>query len=186
MSAEAKPVQELTHDVLLRDIRYVPETGEFFRRNSIYSTRVGEKAGCLDKSSGYVRIGVLGKSRLAHRIAWFYMTGAWPKQQIDHINQVRSDNRWFNLRDVSVSVNLHNTKLRSTNTSGVTGVSWYAREKRWYAEMNVRGKKTVLGTFKEKSDAVKARAAAERRIEAPINCNFLTTGENENVKSVFV
>lgn len=172
MSAAAKSVQELTHDILLRELRYVPETGEFFRRSSFFSTRVGEKAGFTDSSTGYMRVSVLNKNQWAHRLAWFYMTGAWPKHQIDHINRVRDDNRWVNLRDVAPTLNLHNTKVRCDNKSGVKGVYWSPRDKCWYAEIKMYGKKTRLGAHKEKSDAVKARAAAERRIEAPVNCNF--------------
>lgn len=44
----------------------------------------------------------------ASRLAWLYMTGEWPKYEMDHINHVKDDNRWVNLRDVTPAENCAN------------------------------------------------------------------------------
>jgi hypothetical protein len=95
---------------------YNPETG-IITRSGPYTRADGEKrfykigseAGRRDDASGYrtIRISPLGPV-LAHRLAWLLQTGGWPKQQIDHINGVKDDNRWLNLRDVSHMVNSQN------------------------------------------------------------------------------
>lgn len=111
---------------------------------------------------GYKRCSILKKYFQLHRLIWLYMTGEWPKGEIDHINGDRSDNRWCNLRDVSHKENSINLKLSKRNTSGTIGVSFNKREKSWIANIqNKEGKQTYLGTFKTKEMAVAARKAAE-------------------------
>lgn len=48
------------------------------------------------------------------------MTGDWPTQEVDHINRNKTDNRWYNLRDVPRSVNQKNR----TNLGGKTKKSY--------------------------------------------------------------
>jgi hypothetical protein len=95
---------------------YDPETGilkrtaPIMRSNGagITSRGVGEPAGWLD-GDGYLRVRMPKMRQIpVHRIAWLMQTGKWPKEQIDHINGVRTDNRWINLRDVSCAVNSQN------------------------------------------------------------------------------
>lgn len=57
------------------------------------------------------------------RVIWLWMTGQWPKQEIDHVNRNGWDNRWNNLRDVSSTVNCRNRVARVNNNTGVAGVT---------------------------------------------------------------
>jgi HNH endonuclease len=50
------------------------------------------------------------------------MTGQWPKCQIDHINNIKSDNRWINLREANNQLNHYNLIKPKNNTSGAKGV----------------------------------------------------------------
>lgn len=120
-------------------------------------TKVGDVAGSL-WSSGYLAIGIAGQRVLAHRLAWFIETGEWPEFDIDHINGNRQDNRIANLRPASRSQNMANTLKRSSNTSGVKGVHWSSRSRRWIARVMKDGKQIHLGAFKDISDAAKAYA----------------------------
>src|SRR6202035_4009666 len=98
----------LTAERLREFIHYDPLTGVFtwlvlpvcrgprFVGRGPNQVRVGGIAGCVSKSNGYRRIKIGGHPYCAHRLAWLYMTGTWPKDEIDHINRVRSDNRFCN------------------------------------------------------------------------------------------
>jgi len=122
-------------------------------------SRVGEIAGCKH-NMGYVVIGVDGCSYLAHRLAWLYVNGEWPKF-IDHRNHNRTDNRISNLGSVTRLENQRNMRLSASNTSGVTGVNW--GENRWNAHITINFKKKHLGSFIVFKDAVKARKIAEKK-----------------------
>lgn len=52
-------------------------------------------------------------------------------------------------------------KLRATNTSGHTGVSFHKRTGKWRASITFQGKDHYLGEYEEKADAIKARERAE-------------------------
>lgn len=99
----------------------------------------------------------------AHRVIWAMQTGAWPKEQIDHIDGDRSNNAWINLREVTFSQNNMNASLPSHNSSGHIGVSLIKKTGKWEAHIGMPGKKIKksLGVFGSLEEAVKARKAAE-------------------------
>ena len=116
-------------------------------------------AGCVG-SDGYREITVNGRSYLAQLLAWFYVTGEWPKDRIDHINRERDDNRFRNLREATHQQNMQNRKAHTNNTSGTTGVSWVTRDRVWRAEIGDE----CIGYFKSKKDAIAARRAREPEV----------------------
>ena len=148
---------ELTAEYLRSILSYDPETGVFTWKVST-SRRV--KAGSPD-GGGYLRISVQSRRYLAHRLAWFYVYGTWPEDQLDHINRNRSDNRIANLRDVSHKQNHQNAGKRSDNTSGHPGVSWHKRDSKWQAQIKHSYKRIHLGYFKTMEEAIAARKAGE-------------------------
>lgn len=82
---------------------------------------------------------------------------------VDHINHNLSDNRKCNLRPTTNSQNQMNAKLRINNTSGVTGVHWSTKRKKWFATITINQKRIQLGGFIKFDDAVKARKEAEEK-----------------------
>lgn len=104
---------------------------------------------------------IFSKRLYAHRVIWALMTGKWPIGDIDHINGIRSDNRWANLRDVPHAINARNRKLGANNTSGVNGVHWHALRGKWNARIKVGGKTYSLGLFSDLGAAAQARRDAE-------------------------
>jgi len=142
---------------LKRELSYNPETGEFVRLVTRSQSKQGAIAGYTNKKSGYVLIEVCGKTWTAHRLAWLYVHGEWPQRCIDHINKCRSDNRISNLRDVTMSENIRNSKLRTDNSSGVTGVYSHKQSGGWMAMAWKEGKQVFLGWFKAKGEAIDAR-----------------------------
>lgn len=141
----------LTQERLKHLLHYNPDNGVFIWRNKPASRsnriKAGDIAGCIKTDSGYVVINIDGKSYRAHRLAWFYVYGVWPKQKIDHINNIKSDNRILNLREASNSENGWNIGAPATNTSGVKGVCWDKQTRKWRAQCWVSGKHYVLGRF---------------------------------------
>ena len=113
---------------------------------------------------GYLRASPFDESVRVHRLIWFYQTGEWP-DQIDHINGVRYDNRWCNLRNVSAAENSKNRKRRNDNASGDTGVFWRKDRNKWRAQIQVAGNFKHLGYFDSLEDAVAARKMAEIKYE---------------------
>jgi hypothetical protein len=97
----AARVRELLH--------YNPDNGLFTWRVDRPRRKAGSVAGCFDKALGYWRICINDRVLYAHRLAWLWVTGDHPNHQIDHINGVRYDNRWTNLRDACAVVN-NNTR----------------------------------------------------------------------------
>ncbi|PNE10603.1 MAG: HNH endonuclease [Beijerinckiaceae bacterium] len=115
----------ITAERLRELLHYEPQTGEFTRRVAMSGrgASVGDIAGKVTKK-GYREISVGGSRHKAHRLAWLYMTGEWPKDQIDHVNLNKGDNRWCNLREADNSKNRANTPPPSTSTSGYKGAHW--------------------------------------------------------------
>jgi hypothetical protein len=98
-----------------------------------------------------------------HRIIWSLVHGDIPEGYvIDHIDGDGCNNRIENLRCVTPQINSRNRKLPSTNTSGVMGVNWIKKKRRWRACIHHAGKFTALGTYKTFKEAVAARKAAEK------------------------
>lgn len=151
----------LTQARLKALLHYDPETGVFRRRVDVGRRH---KAGNLCKSllqNGYVRVGVDGRSYKAHRLAWLYVHGKWPSDQIDHINHIKTDNRICNLRDVTCAQNQQNRRKIAKSTSGHLGVTWASHMQKWLSSIKVDGKSYHLGYFEHIADAVAARKAGE-------------------------
>ncbi len=177
--------KELTQEFLKQALAYDPKTGDFVwaqRPESHFSssgrarhwneTYAGRKAGCVvtihDGRYQYEQIGLkfLGKSRLykAHRLAWLYVNGEWPKYGIDHIDGDSLNNAIANLRDVPQAVNCKNQRRSSQNTSGYPGVSWNSRDKAWVAFVTIDGKLKSLGYYSDPEEAAEVASNARLRL----------------------
>jgi hypothetical protein len=156
----------------LRDLlHYNPETGIFTARADFVGKGCKRRAGDAVGSKhnrGYWQIRLAHKRFLADRLAWLYMTVACPNQAIDHINGVKADNRWVNLRDVSQFVNMQNLKRGMGNSaSGLLGVAWAARDAKWIAQINANGKHYHIGSYSTKEDAHIAYLSEKKRLHTP-------------------
>jgi len=142
-------------------VHYDPDTGEFTRLVTTGSrSKKGDVAGSL-YSTGYRVIRLDNQRYSAHRLAFLYMTGAFPSSVTDHVNGIESDNRWSNLRSVTVKENARNQKLTGRNTSGVTGVSWSKAKKHWRVMITTNERRVWVGGFPTLAEATAARKAAE-------------------------
>lgn len=124
---------------------------------------VGSRAGSAG-SEGYRTLMVDKVLYKEHVLAWFFSHKRWPVKHIDHIDRDTGNNALSNLRLVTRSQNLQNTKLSVSNTSGCRGVSWRHKDRKWSARISLGGQRIFLGEFKDREDAVKAYTAASKRL----------------------
>lgn len=147
----------LTFDEAIKRLTYDPSTGYFEWR------RLGISAGSTGKNTNgksYVRIQCVGKTYLAHRLAFLIMTGSPPSSDVDHIDGDGTNNAWSNLRLVSRKENQRNQKLNVRNTSGCPGV--FKQGDRWVAKICCRNAVKHLGIFSTKDEAIAVRRGAEK------------------------
>lgn len=152
----------LNQKILKSVLHYNPDTGVFtWVVRTSNSVKVGDVAGGL--SRGYICIRVNNKIYKGHRLAWLYMTGCFPIDQIDHKNGARHDNRFCNLREATRSQNQHNVfKPTANSTSELRGVSYRKDCEKYVAHIGVDGINKYLGLFNTPEEASAAYLKAKK------------------------
>jgi hypothetical protein len=155
---------ELTQSELKKHLSYDHETGVFLWIKSFHKRRIGMVAGSHDRD-GYLSIKLHRKPYRAHRLAWLYVYGSQPTEQIDHRNGVRDDNRIANLREVTFAGNSQNQrKSHADSAHGLIGIDKLTHRNLFRARINVRGKRRNLGYFRTADEAHAAYVAAKREL----------------------
>jgi hypothetical protein len=163
----AKATDNLTQDELKAVLHYDPQTGDFTYLQTRGRRVRGDKAGSM-KGDGYWGICINGKHYRAHRLAWFYMTGKWPKVLIDHKNGDPLDNRFDNLREATHAENCQN--LKSANKRSGTGLLGVRKQIKpsgditYQAAIRVQRKFIYLGTYPTAKAAHEVYMEAKRRL----------------------
>jgi len=154
--------QELTQERLKELLHYDPDTGILTWKYRSYLTGktttwnirfANKQAG--HKSHGYIAIQVDGIRYQAHRLAWLYIYGLWPVDQIDHVDNVRHHNWIINLREANNSENNQNLKKAQKNnlSTGLIG-SYYDKSKNKYlSSITINKKQLYLGRFNTAQEA---------------------------------
>lgn len=151
----------LTVERLRELVRYDPLTGVFTNIAPRKKVRVGDRAGT--RESGRWVITIDYRHFPAARLAWLYMTGAWPTNQVDHEDRDPLNDAWLNLREATNKQNQENRSLDGRNKSGVKGVHWSNARSKWVAQIRHNGKTHHLGLFFDLNDAKRVRLEAESR-----------------------
>jgi hypothetical protein len=158
--------EALTAAYLRSILHYNPETGVFTWRIDFGrwgQLKAGTRADYPARSNGvyrYNRINI-GRHRIyAHLAAWIYMTGEWPKLQIDHRDTNKTNNRWLNLREASPSENGCNVSLKTNNKSGEKNVSWSNTYNKWEVILYKDKKRIYAGRY---ADINVARSVAREK-----------------------
>ena len=152
---------------------YCPDSGLFFWKINTSNVKAGQVAGA--KHNGYIRLTVYGKRIFAHRLAWLFSYGELPKDQIDHIDRNKSNNKITNLRDVDRCVNLQNQSVaHSRNALNILNVSKRPNTGAYKVMINKNKKGFYIGQYKTLKDAVTARDIARIFLN-------MTPAENNNV-----
>lgn len=159
----------LTHTRLREVLEYDPATGSFrWKQRLSNRIAIGDEAGVLNKTIGYRQISIDGADFWAHRLAWFYVSGGWPSESIDHIDGDQGNNRLMNLREATHAQNMHNARGHAGHSSRFKGVSYSndpKRRKRWVAQIMTDGRKRCIGRFATEEEArcaYNAAAVSER------------------------
>lgn len=136
-----------TQSELCALLDYNPETGVITWKVTRGPAMAGRTAGRI-QTGGYRQIKVGEKFLMEHRVIWAMTYGAWPRDQIDHINSVRDDNRLINLREATGSQNQQNhRRAHKHSASGLLGAHFHKREGNWRAVIRVDRKQKHLGRF---------------------------------------
>jgi hypothetical protein len=143
---------QIDHKTLKNLLHYNEETGIFIWSIARPKIKVGDQVGFVHHS-GYIHTEIFGRHYALHRLAWFYVTGSWPKHQIDHINGNKADNRFANLREATNAQNSLNKPVR--NSTGYKGVAFkkWLKKKPYTASITINGKITHLGCFATAEEA---------------------------------
>lgn len=150
----------ITQNRLKELIHYNPLSGSFVWIKPRQGVKLGTECGRISPSTGYRDITIDRKSYRACRLAFLYQEGKFPPYDVDHINRIKCDDKWENLRKATRTQNSSNINLRKNNTSGFRGVTWDSTRKKWRVQARIGGKKVNLGRFVDYEDAVNASKLA--------------------------
>jgi HNH endonuclease len=99
----------------------------------------------------------------AHRLAFMFMEGKWPNDEIDHVDGNPSNNAWSNLRHATRSQNAQNQRrAQSTSSTGLLGVG--KNGDKFYARIYYQGVITYLGTFDTAKEAHEVYVKVKREL----------------------
>jgi hypothetical protein len=153
-------MSQLTQEYLTQLLNYDPDSGVFTwlvdQRQA--GLRAGHQAGCETRKRRIICIDY--RNYPEHHLAWLFMTGSLPAEQINHANRRTSDNRWRNLRAATHQENCWTRGKYRNNTSGYKGVSWNKRKHLWRAYIKADAKQEHLGYFETKENAARSYNAA--------------------------
>lgn len=153
MSVRDKP--QLTAERARELFRYDPDTGRIERRHLNRKDEHWVVCKQISKD-GYVRVTADDRQYLAHRVAFLLQTGRWPAETVDHINRIKTDNRWENLREATHKENHANRPAcRLTDTPGVYKMS---NTGRYFARPTINGRRMKFGTYDTPEQAAEAIA----------------------------
>lgn len=151
----------VSHERLTALLQYDRHSGRFFwLQKPAKNIVVGTEAGHV-YSTGYCLISIAGVLYYRHRLAWFYETGEWPPDEIDHRQGVEASDKIANLRPATKQQNSWNSRVHKRNKLGIKGVRLH--DGAYEARISVKGKNISLGRFPCAQEAAAAYRKATRK-----------------------
>lgn len=169
----------MSEEINLNDLlAYQPETGSLTwkqrgvsgfssaRSCSVWNAKyAGKAAGSIHTDNTgrkCIHVTINDRKRKGHRVCWELINGPIPTgMTIDHIDHNPLNNRISNLRLATQTEQKRNMPISKNNSSGVVGVCWSKKAKRWRARIGVDGKVIDLGTSEFIEEAIAMRKRAE-------------------------
>lgn len=161
----SKPIPLPSQEYITECFHYDPDTGlltwkerplHHFKNlqvcKAINNTYLGKTAGFL-KVSGYCRVVLNKKEYNVNRIIWKYVTKEEPLKSIDHINGIKTDNRFINLREATHSQNSFNRKIDKDSSTGFKGVCFNKATGKYRSFIHVNRKQLFIGGFNSAQEA---------------------------------
>ncbi len=149
----------MTSKILHELFNYDSLTGIFTQTGKGRTHKKGTVSGTR-RPDNYIQITYRKKFYLAHRLAFLYMTGNFPKEEIDHKNHIKNDNRWSNLKEISRHNNSKNRTLSSNNKTGYHGITTYGKKFRVQIHNNKKRGETI-GYYNTLDEAILVRKKKE-------------------------
>ena len=136
-------------------------TGRFPKQTyGMWNTRYNGAVVGVKDHHGYLMARIYSKRDSVARLAFAYVTDEWP-DLIDHIDHIRDNNKWANLRSVSAEDNSRNQTMNNGNKSGYAGICWIASRSKWSVSIN---KGEHLGYFDDIDVSIRVRKQEEIRL----------------------
>lgn len=158
-------------------LRYDPQTG-------IFTWRVrakGKRAGSANDRYRWIK--VAGRRYLEHRLAWFYVTGEWPANTIDHVDGNPLNNRFANLREATQQQQNFNSRGRWLSL-WPKGVTFDRRRGRFRAQLTLNGKNFHLGMFDTPEEANAAYLAKAQELHGKFFRDTIQPKENTKCTTI--
>lgn len=156
---------ELTQERLRTVLSYSPETGLFTWVNPLRSFEKGKVAGTVALKGRYIMIKVSSIGFLGHILAWLYMTGEFPDDELDHEDGNGLNNKWTNIRRATRSKNCQN-RVSKSNRHGVQGV--LSRNGKFYGRVRLNKKSYVTSDYL----TVEAAGSAVKILREALHAEF--------------
>ena len=156
----------ITQNELKELLEYDKDSGIFTYKKDLKMHKKFSIAGWKDLH-GYLNIMINGKYYKMHRLAWLYIYGELPSMALDHINNVRDDNKIENLRLATAKQNPQNLKsAHKDNSTGYLGVYFRKDRNKYSSQICVDGIKKTLGCFNTAEDAYEAYINAKNKMHS--------------------
>ena len=147
---------KLSHEYLLEILEYFPDRGKFvWKVNPRNRICVGKEAGSKKKSDNRYYIMINKTSYLRSRLAWFYTHGVWPKNDIDHRNRIKDDDKIENLREATRQENTWNRVYKNKKHNLPRCI--LMNGKKFQVRVIHETKDKYLGLFANLDEAIKCR-----------------------------
>jgi hypothetical protein len=156
---EALDSSELLSDLLHALFDY--EDGKLYRKG-----KRDKEAGAIS-GRGYRIVSINYRKYMVHRLVWI-MHGNKPVPMLDHIDGNKLNNCIENLRPATKSQNMMNVGAYSNNTSGIKGVSWSTKDRKWIGQVWIQGRIHCAGSFHD----IEKCAAAVRKLREDLHGEF--------------
>lgn len=138
----------ITQSELKELITYDPNTGIMKWRKKNRHSKPENVCDGYYNNKGYLLLCINYRQYVQHQLAWLYITGSWPKEQLDHIDGKRDNNIFSNLREATNRQNCYNKFAKGFYLNKERG--------KYMSRIRVDGKDIFLGWFNNKIDARKS------------------------------